>query len=1106
MKPVPPACAESDSSPACWRSLDHLAGSPAFRRQTGCEFPGGLAACGDAVSRRHFLRIMSASFLMAGVGWGGAGCRRPEERIFPWAHQPPGVAHGMPQYYATAMPTRGSALPLLVKTLEGRPVKIEGHPGHPDSLGATDPWAQASLLSLYDPDRARRFAHRGRTATRAQAFEFLDRTAAKLVANGGDGLCLLMEQSSSPSRERLQSLIAQKFPKAHWFVHEPVRLDASASAARQLTGQPVQPRWQLDRARILVALDCDFLGGEADPQRAIRDFARGRAIAGPGGAMNRLYAVEALMTLTGMNADHRLRVPAGAVMAVGAALAAAVAADHPAVKALARSVPLPPGVDPRWVRECAADLKSHRGASVVLAGHRQPAAVHALAHLLNQALGNIGATVHFMPGPPEARGLAELAARLQAGQVDTLLILGPNPACTAPVDLEWSAAQAKTQSAVIRLGYFEDETFAGSTWHLPMTHYLEAWGDGRTRDGTWVPIQPVVSPLFGGLTDLEVLARVAGLEVCRPHAIVRDTFKGLVGPDRFEDHWAAFLHDGFRARTAASPVAVALDPERVATLLRAATPLPMPGPDSLEVVFHRDYKLDDGRWNNNGWLQELPDPVTKLTWDAAVLMSRNTAQALGVRTLAQTEADHGLADMVEVTLGRRTLRGPAWVQPGMADFCLGLALGYGREQTGHGGTGRVGHQIGAYNAYALRTAAAPHIAQGARLRKLGTRYRVACTQEHGAIEGRPIVREATASHYAQHPQFAQSPESDPHAARLPRDAQGRPARLARHPYDAAAPPAPAGDGLPPGRLKSETHQWGMVIDLNACVGCSACVLACQSENNIPIVGKDQVWRNREMHWLRLDRYYTGAGEPSDGAWIDNPRILLQPMLCQHCESAPCEYVCPVNATVHDDEGLNLMVYNRCIGTRYCSNNCPYKVRRFNFFDYNRRPLHQLRGPFYPSPLTTATDGQWTLRRWLHNPDVGTRPEDEWELLKLARNPDVTVRMRGVMEKCTFCIQRLQQAKIVQKVRAGASANVRVPEGAVQTACQQACPAGAIVFGNLLDPDSPVARLKRSGRNYTLLDPLDLRPRVTYLARVRNPNPRMPEADPGPPAAATKGGA
>ena len=1043
------------SGPEYWRSLDELAGTAEFRAWAANEFPAGATELADPLTRRHFMKIMSASFVLAGLGL--TGCRRPVPYILPFSEQPEGYTYGVPKYYATAMPTRAGAVPLVVKSNDGRPTKIEGNALHPDSNGATDRFAQASVLDLYDPDRAKAFKQKGSQVTQAATLDFLDRLGREAQAVAGQGLCFLLEGSSSPSRARLQELVARRLPKARWFLYEPLDFDIHRQAATLAFGRPVKPHYHLDRGARILSLDCDFLGTEEDLHRLIRDFARGRKIQSPDKApgedlLNRLYVVESLMTLTGANADHRLRLAPSALLPVAAALAAKLApGQSPDWAAALARFGRPPESESNWLSECANDLRAHAGKSLVLAGQRQPLAVHLLAQAMNAALGNLGQTVVFHEAPvPREEGITDLARALDSGGVKTLVILGGNPVYNAPAELDWAATQRKA-GLVVRLGYSEDETFAQCDWHLPRLHYLESWGDARSSDGTLVSIQPLIAPLFEGFTELEVLARIAGAAKPGAYDIVRETFFGLKGGG--EEDWKRFLFNGFQEGSAARPVPVTLDWPAVTSALRSAESSNSPG-GGLELVFHQHYCVDDGRFNNNGWLQELPEPITSVTWENVVLLSPKTAQELGLNV--KTNGDGTTwAPLVKVTLAGREVEGPAWPQPGMADHTLGLALGYGRQHSG-----RVGNGAG-YDAYRLRASALAHTAAGASLTPLGTVHPVSTVQHHWSMEGRPVVREANLAGYLEQPDFAQRMRPEPPPTSEP---------LYPNPFD---------------RLKAKgVHQWGMSIDLNSCVGCAVCVLACQSENNIPIVGKDQVGRSREMHWLRIDRYYTGAA--------DNPQVAIQPVPCQHCEAAPCENVCPVNATTHDEEGLNVMVYNRCVGTRYCSNNCPYKVRRFNFLDYNRRPLDQLKGPFYSTPLTHSTDGQWDLLRWVRDKDLGTRPAEEWELLKLVKNPDVSVRMRGVMEKCTYCIQRIQQAEIAQKIKARASGAIEVPDGVIQTACQQACPAEAIVFGNLNDPNSRVSQLKAQARNYSLLDVLGTRPRTTYLGRVRNPNPGMPD--------------
>ncbi len=1033
-----------------WRSLDELADKPEFKDWLHREFPVGASEMvEDGQSRRHFLKIMSASFAFAGVATLGAGCRRPEEKLQPFGQQPENYTFGDSQYFATAMPTRIGAIPLVVKSYEGRPVKIEGNALYPGGNGSTDRYAQASILDLYDPDRSRHFKHDGKDVSSEAALGFLGELSKKFAATSGEGLAFLAESSTSPSRARLQKIIANKFPKAQWFTHDAIDSAIHQRAATQAFGQSVRPVFHYDKAKVILSLDADFLGGEDDAHNHIRKFAAGRKSAD---GMSRLYAVESLFTLTGASADHRLRQPASLVGKVAAEILAQVNGGPASLSG--------------WVTECAKDLVANRGHVLVVAGQRQPIEVHLLAHAINVALDSIGKTVSLLP---TAENKSPDLAQLDASATDTLVILGGNPA----YQLNWSPKSKST--TVVRFGYYEDETAMVANWHFPAAHYLESWGDATTTDGAVVPVQPLIQPLFGALNELEFLARLAGETKTSAHEIVRATFGGS------EEAWKKFLFNGFATASveSISNVRIAQSASELNQLL-AAKNSASPTASNLEVIFYRDSKVDDGRYANNGWMQELPEPVTKMTWDNAVLVSRKTARELGVAN----------GDMVEISLNGHTVKGPIWTQPGMADYTLGLALGYGRERVGRVGTG-----VG-FNAYKIFSG--KYIASGATIKKTGETYVLACTQDHWSMEGRPAVREFNRAEALE--------AEEKHELIAEEKFHGKEPVIVKSLY-----PNPLDEAK-----KTALHQWGMTVDLNACVGCGTCVVACQSENNIPIVGKDQVKRGREMHWLRIDRYFTTdpARKHNSSAfnfkadmnqsdenqqfaeWIDDVQAVNQPMMCSHCESAPCENVCPVAATVHDQEGLNVMAYNRCIGTRYCSNNCPYKVRRFNYLDFNKRPLTELKGPVYSTAmLGHKTDGELDLLRWWRDPNSGMRTEDEWDLIKLSKNPDVTVRMRGVMEKCTYCTQRIEHAKISQKAKAGGFGDVRLTEIAgniPKTACQQACPAGAIVFGDVSDANSAVSKLKATPLNYAVLGDLLTKPRTTYLARVRNPNPAMPD--------------
>ncbi len=1006
---------------AYWRSLDHLADTPQFRDWIERRFPESMSELlAGGVDRRRFLQLMAASIGLAGL----AGCRRPEMKALPYAKSPEEVVPGLPNFYATAMPRRGGALPILVESHEGRPTKIEGNPRHPDSGGSSDVLAQAWVLELYDPDRAGPVRHLGEPSTWKDYDVFAAQHYASLRQRKGKGLRILSEGLNSPSLDLLREHLRSTLPEAGWHVFEPVSTSNALDGAALACGSPVLPRFHFDRAEVIVSLDSDFLGLEEDGTRHHRGFSRGRLGEGQVPAMNRLYVVESQFSITGGMADHRLRLPSSHVLDYTLALARAVATSDPVVPA--------PGspqarlrtaleqrrpsvrLDERWVREVAADLRSRPGKTIIVAGRRQPPLVHALALALNDMLGSLGKTVelHKAPGRPAAGTIHELAGAIDQGQVETLVILGGNPAYNAPADLAL-AERLKQVPTTIRLGLHADETSRLATWHLPLAHGLEAWGDARAGNGAVLPVQPLIEPLFEGRNMLEELARLTQYETSSPYEIVRRAFRKVSGTKdaEFEAAWRRCLHEGTSTAGAEASVRPAVAWDSVARAVGAAGPGTGPlSASNLELVLERDTKVDDGRFANNGWLQELPHPVTKLSWGNAALFSPRTAEELGIVD----------GDVVRLELDGRSLETAAMILPGQADHSVGLALGYGRSGAGH-----IGRDVGS-NAYALRSSGAPDLARGLKVSGTGKKASLACSQDHFTMEGRDLIRELTLADLIGPHETGHAHEPELH--------------------DIQTVPVSAGE-----------HQWGMAIDLNTCTGCNACVLACQSENNIPIVGRDEILRGREMHWIRIDRYFAGD--------LEEPELVHQPVACMQCEKAPCEVVCPINATVHGEEGLNLMVYSRCIGTRYCANNCPYKVHRFNYFDYNQRPLDQL----WYGPL--AEKGM---------------PET----LKMQKNPDVSVRMRGVMEKCTYCVQRIERARIGVHVAAGGAPPGKIPDGTVVPACAQACPAQAIVFGDISDPGSKVSRIKNQAHNYDLLGDLNTKPRTSYLARLRNPNPRM----------------
>jgi molybdopterin-containing oxidoreductase family iron-sulfur binding subunit len=989
-----------------WRGLADYADTAEFRAWAEREFPTLLALLDrTGTSRRRLLQLMGASLALAGL----SGCRREDHRILPYAEKPPEVTPGVPLYYASTFVAGGEAIGVLAETHEGRPTKLEGNPAHPASRGALSALGQAAVLDLYDPDRSRYVTRKGAPARFEEDFlPALDELIKRYRARRGAGLAILRAKTASPAVALLEGRLARTMPDAAVFVHEP--LDPEPL--------PWEVRLDLEQARVVVCLDADLLMLEDRGVRAQRDFARGRD---PDGEMSRLYVVEPHMTVTGATADHRLRLAAHGVHGYALRLARTLGVEG-----------LPDGPfegDPRWLTAVAADLRRAGARALVVAGRRQPAAVHALARAINERLKS--RAVRYVR-PLETRpGIASLAERMRSGAVGALFVLGANPVYDAPADLGFRELLARVPES-IHLGAYRDETAAVCAWHVPEAHFLETWGDARTG-AVLSPVQPMIEPLHGGRSALELLARIAGHSSTDPYAIVRESFRRLAGADDFDKRWRRFLHEG---------VFLLEDDEEDAPPLDAALVRARPrAPVELEVCFAPSATAYDGRFANNAWLQETPDPVTKLVWDNAAVVAPATAKRLGVEN----------GDVLKIESEGRTLEAPAFVLPGTVEDSLQLTLGYGRT------CGALAKHAG-FDAYRLRTSASPGFAAAAA-KRTGATVRLATTQEHWAIDTvelvdgelreRGIVREATLPHYREDRDFAahQGPYPDLQLKSIFQE------------------PEFTGE-----------HQWGMAIDLNRCTGCNACAAACQAENNIPVVGKDEVIRGREMSWMRIDRYF--RGDPQGDV-----EVSFQPMACQHCEHAPCETVCPVNATVHSGEGLNVMTYNRCIGTRYCANNCPYKVRRFNFYDYNKDTLREGAGLFDGDPVP--------------NPGAGwSRPQPAQselaELMRMQKNPDVTIRMRGVMEKCTFCVQRLQAAKIRQKVEAGQTKAGKVPDGALRTACQQSCPSEAIVFGDLSDEKSRVSRAKANARNYSVLGFLNTVPRTTYLARVRNVNPELEE--------------
>jgi MoCo/4Fe-4S cofactor protein with predicted Tat translocation signal len=1039
-----------------WRSLDELQSTPQFEEFLHREFPQAASEIPEGLSRRRWLQLMGASLTLAGV----AGCRWEAEQFVPQATRLPDYIPGEPQFFATFHELRGYARALLVRQFDGRPIKVEGNPQHPQSRGAADLFAQACILDLYDPDRGA--VPRHRVEGRHQPTNWNDAVEAlrSLVEAAGDGagLRVLAESSSSPSRTRLEHALQERLPQLKWIEYEPVSRQSIEQGAELAFGRRLRPHYKFDEATILVVIDGDPFGADPDQINHARGWAKGRTP--EDGEMNRLYVVESQYGSTGTAADHREAIASSKIPGWVAELEAALDGGKPAT-------------DNPFLTAVAEDLAANPGKSLIYVGPRQPAAVHARVHRINARLENLGKTITFseVREPQRAaygEAIASLADEMRSGTVNTLLILGGNPVYNAPADVRFAEALEKVANS-IHLGDTFNETSRLCTWALPATHPFEQWGDGRTYDGTLTLQQPLIAPLHDGKSACELLSLLLDGEPKPGEQIVRETYDELAGGD--DQAWKQALHDGFVADSAHEPVDAT--PQEALAEDGSETAAPI-GEGEYEVVFCESEQVYDGRYANNGWLQEAPAYLSKITWDNAALLSAVDAERLGVK----------FQDVIRLTLGEASVELPVYVLPGQAAGSIGVALGYGRTAAGlvggFVGAGAAGERqapVVGVDVTPLRTAGNLAFATGVKVEPTGRTFDLATTQNHfaidplgaGEIDRRVplLVREGTKDTWDEHPDFAQ--------------------HLVHHPPHESLWETPD---------VAIDHAWGMAIDLTKCIGCNACVVACQSENNVPVVGKQQVLAGREMHWMRVDRYFRGDPK-AEGSGKGGVVTVGQPVLCMHCEHAPCEQVCPVAAAVHDHEGLNLMVYNRCVGTRYCNNNCPYKVRRFNFFNYEKMPANKK----YLG-LTVLQPGD--------APPTGDEQEEQRDktqaLARMVHNPEVTVRSRGVMEKCTYCMQRIQAGKIESRnesIRDG-QPSTHVPDGKIKTACQQTCPTDAIVFGDLLDPDSRVTKLhshpkvkgaKPHPRAYAMLSELNTRPRTAYLARIRNPHESLAAAEP-----------
>jgi MoCo/4Fe-4S cofactor protein with predicted Tat translocation signal len=1044
-----------------WRSLEELADTPQFREFVAREFPQQAEEWHDPIERRTFIKLMGASLALAGL----SGCVfQPPEKIVPNVKQPEEHVPGKALFFATAAPLFGAATPILVRSNEGRPTKIEGNPEHPNNKAtdlsgenpvwnprgssSTDIFTQASILSLYDPDRAQTLMYREDIRTWSAFVGEMRSVLDEQRPKQGAGIRFLTESIISPSLGAQMNELLASLPQARWHQYEPANRDNARAGAVMALGQPVNTTYRFDSAQRILSLDCDFLSPTFPGYlRYSREFISRRQVTEKNHEMNRLYVVETTPSNTGAMGDHTWEVKPSQFEAIAKTIATGVGAQVPAGSA---PVNLP------WIDSLVRDLLAQKGASIVLAGDNQPPIIHALAHAMNNALGNIGKTVFYTDplevNPVDHReSLHELVGDIDAGRVDVLVIIGGNPVHNTPADLKLSPERLnKVTKLRVHLSEYKDETSEWCHWHVPAAHYLESWGDTRSYDGTVTIMQPLIEPLYDGKTAHELLALFSDQYDRRPYDIVKSFWQTqrtaggtqasqtnqpnqanqqtpapaatpAPSPSQdFETWWRQSIHDGFIANSAFPAKTVAVNS---AWANQQTPPAAQPASGGFELVFRTDPSIYDGRFANNGWLQELPKPLTKVTWDNVAIVSPNSAEQIAGQSYNRgaVKGREHYVPLVQITTQQGPISAPLWILPGQPDGVVTVHLGYGRRLAGRVGSGTAGERIG-FDAYQIRTSFEPWFTTGVQVRNIGTDYPLATTQLHFNLEDpkfsteeRDIVRSETLEEFLRGQKHGEN------------ETHGHPTLYPGYDYKNQAENAP-------------NYAWGMAIDLNNCIGCNACTVACQSENNIPVVGKTEVVRSREMHWIRVDTYFQGF-DPNHPEGIN-----FMPVPCMHCENAPCEPVCPVHATVHSAEGLNDMVYNRCVGTKYCSNNCPYKVRRFNFFLYQ-----------------------------------------DWETptYQLMRNPDVSVRSRGVMEKCTYCVQRIQNAKIQAELE-----DRHVRDGEIVTACQAACPTEAIVFGDVNDPKSRVSKLKQNERNYSLLDELNTRPRTTYLGQLKNPNPEI----------------
>lgn len=969
------------------RHLESIENSSDFLNFVDNTFAHSHTDYHDLISRRKFMSLMSASFALAGL----TSCRRPIENIVPFVTPPEDTIPGIPVEYRTTMPFGLSAYGLSVKCYDGRPIKIDGNPLHPSTMGKSNAFLQAQILGLYDPDRSKKVLEKGDEKNWSDFVAFWQEIFSQYRQNDGSGLAVISESFASPSLARLKDLFQKTFPRAQWIVRDPVSDKNIIDGLRLVSDKFIRPTYHFDKAEVILSLDCDFLFMENENIRNAYQFSKARNVLSRDDTMNRLYVVEGTMSVTGAHADHRFRCHSNNIPSFLSALYNHIQNNSGENSTYQITEEKNSNFDPNVLTQLSKDLLKHKGTSIICAGQSQPPLVHALVALINQKLNNVNSTVTFHqldnPHFSDSDQINGFVQALENKKIETVISLGSNPV------FNFNMHQIVNIKNKIHFGLYVDETAKVADWHIPQSHFLESWGDATSNDGTQSVIQPLIHPLYESKSPVEFFMLLASGQDSRGYDIVRDTWRSILPNNNFEKNWHTVLHDGLVENQ--KSMFIKFRETKLHDILQDIESLSYQifSENNLEIVYKPSSHVYDGRFANIGWLAENPDPITKLTWDNAALISPYTAQKFSLKN----------NDIITISVKKHILDIPVWIVPGQADFSITLPLGFGQTSIG-----RVGNNVG-FNIYPLRSDFYSYCESDAQIHKTGKKYELVSTQGYGTMGKRPLVHHATLQEYNNSLHIIQEKGDHSPSKNLWKE----------HKYD-------------------KGFQWAMVIDLNKCIGCGACTVACQSENNIPIVGKAQVANGREMHWMRIDRYFDGQGA--------RLRILFQPIACMHCENAPCEQVCPVAATVHDSEGLNLMAYNRCIGTRYCSNNCPYKVRRFNFFNYYKKIK---------------------------------------EIEKLGKNPNVTVRSRGVMEKCTYCLQRINEMKKVAKKQGR-----KIKDGEIKTACQQACPSNAIIFGNLNDPESEVSKYKNSDREYVLLGELNNRPRTTFLAKLCNTNSAM----------------